>query len=236
MTHKNPIPCTLLMIVLLLASGCAATKETVTRGKAFPLVYSEQPNSIVVLPPVNESTFPEAGKYYMANIEKPLLSAGYTMFPPEKVTSILEEKGLHDTESLYALPMETLRQYFDADAVLYTRIKQWEESHTGLISRLIISIEAEIVSSKTSQQLWSYNSGLNVDLNTVKTTGGTMLSLVGSINNDEEKAATDCMAHALKANTKLLRNLPAGPDHEDYLHDQEVELIGAIPEKYTSQQ
>ena len=236
MTHKNSIPHTLLLIVLLLASGCAATKETVTRGKAFPLIYSEQPISIVVLPPVNQSSFPEAGNYYMATIEPPLLSAGYSMFPAKKVTSIIEEKGLSNTKLLYAVPMETLRKYFDADAVLYSRIKQWEECHTGLISRLIISIEAEIVSLKTSQQLWSYNSFLNVELNAEKTTVGAIAFLAESINNDEEKAVADAMARALKANTRLLRNLPAGPTHEDYLHDQEVELIGVIPEKYTSLQ
>ncbi len=195
-------------------------------------MYAEQPGSVVVLPPVNTSTLPEASDYYLATIAEPLTATGYTVLPAATVRNIMEQEKLSDTESLYSLPQETLAKYFNADAVLYARLKQWDVTRTSLLYRLIISIETELVSTKTSEQLWRYNTSINIDLNTVKSTGGSVLSLLeGAKEEDVDKATAEAIAYALKLNTKLVRDLPFGPEHESYLQDQNTELIGTIPEK-----
>lgn len=235
MRQRKPITFSALIVIILLLSSCATTVKTekiiVTRSEAFPDMYSEQPRSILVLPPINTSITPEATAYYMATIETPLSAAGYHMLPAESVSNTIKQKGLTDTQVLYTVPLKTLYEYFGSDAVLYTRIKQWEVADTGLISRLIISIESEIMSTKTSKQIWSYNRSINVDLNTVKTTGGSIQLLLESLSTDVDKATVDSLAYALRATTKLTQNLPFGPEHEGHLQDQEVELIGTIPEK-----
>lgn len=235
MIYRKSITFSALIVVILLATGCAEKNVAVaTRGAAFPNIYSEQPRSILVLPPINKSTTPEATTYYMATIEMPLTSRGYDVLPAESVTDILRQNGIYDTNLLYTMPLDTLYKYFGSDAVLYTRINQWEEAHTGLISRLIISIEAEIVSTKTSTQLWVYNSSVNVDLNTVKTTGGSIQLIIDAMTTDVDKATADSIAYTLRATTKLTRDLPFGPQHEDYLQDQPVKLIGHLPPENNS--
>lgn len=236
MFSKNGITFLLLAALLFSVMGCTTTSTTkrniITRAEAFPQVYEEQPHSIAVLPPINTSTLPEAGNYYMATIAPPLTAAGYQVINEEQVNAAIEKNNLEDTEALYSLAPETLGDYFASDAILYAHIRQWDVTHTALLSRLIISIEAEIVSTKTAQQLWRYNTSLNIDLNAVKSTGGKALSLLkGMKQEDVDKATADALDRALKLNTKLARDLPFGPGHENYLQDQEFELIGTVPEK-----
>jgi len=235
MLAKNGITFLLLAIIFLSAPGCSKTTTTkriiLTRGEAFPQLYKEQPRSIVALPPINTSTLPEAGDYYISTIATALNAAGYQVTPEETVKHVIDQNTLHDN-SLYSLPPQTLGQYFGSDAALFARIKQWDVAHTALLSRLIISIEAEIISTKTSKQLWRYNTSINIDLNAVKSTAGAGLSLLeGMRKEDVDKATADALSHALQLNTKLIRDLPFGPGHEDYLQDQKMELIGSIPGK-----
>ncbi len=185
----------------------------------------------MVLPPVNSSALAEATEYYINTIEKPLTLAGYDVLSEETVTKTIQEKNLQDTEALYALPPETLHDYFGTDMVLYSRIKQWNMAKTGLISRLIISVESEIISTKTSQQLWRYNSSLNIDLDTIKSIGGSVHVLLKEMLTDADEATVIAMSYALRLNNKLIRDLPYGPTHEQYLQDQETKMIGIVPEK-----
>ncbi|AGF77124.1 hypothetical protein UWK_00543 [Desulfocapsa sulfexigens DSM 10523] len=235
MLSKNGITFLLLAALLFSVMGCGTTstikRSIITRGEAFPQMYEEQPRSIAILPPLNTSTLPEAGNYYMATITTPLNAAGYQVTPEETVKNVIDQNTLHDN-SLYSLPPQTLGQYFGSDAALFARIKQWDVAHTALLSRLIISIEAELISTKTSKQLWRYNTSINIDLNAVKSTAGAGLSLLaGMKKEDVDKATADALSHALQLNTKLIRDLPFGPGHEDYLQDQKMELIGSIPGK-----
>ncbi len=222
------------MAVLFLTSGCnTASKKSalITRGEAFTQIYTEKPRSIVVLPPINTSTLPRATDYYMATIEEPLSQAGYDVLPQISVNKIIEKKNVQDTKALYSLPLNTLYEFFDTDTVLYTRIKQWDIAQTGLISRLIISIEAEILSTKTSQQLWRYNSSLNIDLNTLKSSTGSLQVLIQEMLSDSDEATETATAYGQRLNSKLTRDLPYGPNHTEYLKDQENEMIGSVPEK-----
>jgi|GEM_PF-294265 len=241
MLSKNGITFLLLTALLFSVVGCTTTSTTkrniITRGEAFPQMYEKQPRSIAVLPPLNTSTLPEAGNYYMATIATPLSAAGYQVINEEQVNAAMEKNNLDDTESLYSLAPETLGDAFASDAILYAHIRQWDVTHTALLSRLILSIEAELVSTKTSKQLWRYNTSINIDLNAVKSTAGAGLSLLeGMKKEDVDKATADALAHALQLNTKLIRDLPFGPGHEDYLQDQKMDLIGSVPEKSILQQ
>jgi len=162
-------------------------------------------------------------------MKTPLIGKGYNVLPPKFVTEISNQKGIFDTKVLYDMPLETLSEIFDSDAVLYTHIQQWREVHTGLISRLIISMDTELVSLKTSKQLWIYSSSVNVDLNTGKTGGGSLQLIIEGMETDVDKKTEESIAHTLKATTKLTRDLPFGPNHKDYQQDQQVGLIGSPP-------
>ena len=219
----------LLMVVLpLLLSGCETTHQ-VTKGEEFPGMYEEQPRSLLILPPINESTDVEAKAYYMTTVEVPFALSGYYVFPVEMVSDIMKQEGVYDTEVLYQVPHEKFREYFGADAVLYTRIKKWDISYMVIASSLTVSIESEIVSTKSSQQLWTYTGTVVVDLSGGNTGGGMAGLIAQAIVTAVNTAAADYVDYARVANTRLIGTLPVGPYHEMYMQDQDVQLVDQTP-------
>jgi hypothetical protein len=212
-----------VLILMILVSGCTP-RPVATKADIFPRMYEEQPRSILILPPMNESTDAEAKSYYMTTIEMPFALMGYYIFPVEMVSDIMKQEGVYDTELLYHLPLDKFYEYFGADAVLYTRIKKWDVAYAVIASSLTIVIEAEIVSTKTSQQLWKYTGSVHIDLGGGNNAGGLAGLLVSAIATAVNTAAVDYVDYAHVANARLIRTLPVGPYHPNYLKDQAMPL------------
>ncbi len=219
------IPALLLGLTL---AGCAIPQK-VTKGEEFPLMYQEAPRSIVILPPMNETTAAEAKDYYMTTIEQPFAQVGYYVFPVEMVSDIMKQEGVYDTELLYDLPLAKFYEYFGADAVLFSHIKKWDVSYAVLASNLTVSIESEIVSTRTSQKLWSYTGTVVVDLSGGDTGGGLGGLIAKAIVTAINTASADYVKYARVANTRLIYTLPAGPYHEMYQLDQGVQIVDQTP-------
>ncbi|MDQ7067442.1 MAG: DUF799 family lipoprotein [Sulfurimonas sp.] len=111
---------------------------------------------MLILPPMNESIDAEAKDYYMTTTEMPFALMGYYTFPTEMVSDIMKQEGVYDTEILYNMPLDKYYEYFGADTVLFTRIKVGYFIYGTCFKFRTISIEAKIVSTKTSEELWKY--------------------------------------------------------------------------------
>jgi len=221
---------TLLGFVLsaLILTGCGPAY--VTKGTEFPKMYEQQPRSILILPPMNESTDAEAKDYYMTTTEMPFALMGYYTFPTEMVADIMKQEGVYDTEVLYNLPLDKYYEYFGADTVLFTRIKKWDVSYMVLASSLTISIEAKIVSTKTSEELWGYTGTVVVDLSGGNTGGGIGGLIAKAIVAAVNTATADYVQHARTANQRIIYTLPFGPYHELHMKDQSAQLIDQTPQ------
>ena len=95
---KNKI--IILILSLIIINWCATI---ITKGEAFPKMYKDKPVSILVLPPINESTAADAKEYYSSTIAEPLSFAGYYVFPIEIVNEVLKQEGIYDTELIVDL-------------------------------------------------------------------------------------------------------------------------------------
>lgn len=215
-------------IIVFIFTGCGATY--VTKGTEFPKMYEQQPRSILILPPMNESTDAEAKDYYMTTTEMPFALMGYYTFPTEMVSEIMKQEGVYDTEILYNLPLDKFYEYFGADTVLFTRIKKWDLSYMVLASKLTIQIEAKIMSTKTSEQLWKYVGTVVVDLSGGDGGGGIAGLIASAIVTAVNSASADYVEYARQANGRIIYTLPVGPYHEKYMKDQDVKLIDQTPE------
>lgn len=205
--------------------GCAAASPQPTKGTLFPKMYEEQPRSLLILPPMNESTDAEAKDYYMTTVEMPYALMGYYTFPVEMVGDIMKQEGIYDTELLYEMPLDKFAEYFGADAVLFTRIKKWDVSYMVVASNLSVAIESKIVSTKTSEVLWSYNGRIVVDLGGGNNANGGLSGLiVSAIATAINTASADYVKYARQVNARMMYGLPTGPYHELYLQDKEIPL------------
>ena len=214
---KNKI--IILILSLIIINGCAI----ITKGEAFPKMYKEKPVSILVLPPINESTAADAKEYYSTTIAEPLSFAGYYVFPIEIVNEVLKQEGIYDTELIVDLDPSKFKEYFGADAVLFTKIIAWNTSYYVMGGNVKVHIAFDLVSTKTGETLWSYNDKLTVDTtaddNELGGAAGLLLQLAATA---VQTAAQDYTPLAKKVNTTVLQTIPFGIYHTQHGTDQSL--------------
>ena len=71
-----------LVLTLLCALFFSSCAQTITRGNQYAKMYEEQPTSIVVMPPINQTNFVEAKDYFYTTMHMPLCEKGYYVYSP----------------------------------------------------------------------------------------------------------------------------------------------------------
>ncbi|TWX72634.1 GNA1162 family protein [Colwellia sp. C1TZA3] len=217
-------------LVVVIVSGCASPSY-VTKIDEFPEMYNEKPRSLLIMPPINLSTAADAKAYYATTVEIPIAFQGYYTFPYELTTEILKQEGIYDAELVYDMPLGKFHEYFGADAVLFTKIVEWDTDYAVIASSLTVSIDAEIKSTKSSQTLWKYTGTVVVDLSGGNSGGGLAGLLVGAIVTAVNTAAADYTDYAKKANSRFVGTVPVGPYHPLYLKDQKIKVMQQMPKE-----
>ncbi len=228
MSYKTVLALIAITVTAITFTGCAPAYAT--KASEFPRMYEEQPRSILILPPMNESTDAEAKDYYMTTIEMPFALAGYYTFPVEMVGDIMKQEGVYDTETLYNVPLGKFYEYFGADTVLLTYIKKWDLSYMVIASTLTVSIEAKLLSTKTSEELWKYTATVVVDLSGGDTGGGIAGLIAKVVVAAINSSTADYVQYAHTVNRQMISTLPAGPYSGAYMKDQGVNFIDQTPQ------
>ncbi len=217
-------PVLLLLSVFLV--GCVSV-DKLTKAEAYPLMYEERPHVIAVLPPINNTTSADAKEYYMTTVAEPLNQLGYYVIPVEIMTDVLQSEGLTDTELFRDQSMRQLGETFGADAVLFTEINEWDKNYAVIASSLIISIDAQLKSTKTDQVLWSYRGRIVADLTGQSGNSGNIVAdlVASAIVTAINTAAADYVNYAQLATSSLLYSIPLGRYREGYMADGESVVI-----------
>jgi hypothetical protein len=212
-----------ICLMILLLTSCAP--KMVTKADKFPLMYEERPVSILLLPPINETTAADAKEYYSTTLQEPISFSGYYVFPYEVTSEVLKMEGIYDAELLKDLPVTKFREYFGADAVLFTTIKKWDISYIVIASNLTVSIDCELKSTKSDQILWSYNGTVVIDLSGGGSGGSVAGLIVKSIVTAINTATADYVPYARVANYRAISSVPYGKYHKGYLQDKEQKIV-----------
>ncbi len=207
----------------LLLSACGP--KMVTKGEKFPLLYEEAPSAILVLPPINQTTAANAKEYYSTTIQEPLSFTGYYVFPYEVTAEILKMEGIYDAELLTNVSLPKFREYFGADAVLFTTIKKWDLSYIVIASTLTVSVDCQLKSTHSDQVLWEYNGTVVVDLSGGSSGGGLAGLIAKVIVTAISTATTDYVPYARLANYNALSSMPYGKYHENFNRDRDQKII-----------
>ena len=210
-------------------SACAPKQST--KVTEFPLMYEEKPASILILPPINESTAADAKEYYSTTIQEPLAFSGYYTFSYPITADILKMEGIYDTELLVNMPLAKFKEYFGADSVLFTTIKKWDLSYMVLASTLTVSVDCELKSTTSDRTLWKYTGTVVVDLSGGDTGGGIAGLIAKAIITAVSSAMADYVPYARQANYRALASMPYGKYHVQHNKDQNVKFIDQTPEK-----
>lgn len=147
---RNIIRACGVMAILLLV-GCASGPTTVYD---YSKLKEENPLSILVLPPLNESLDVDASYSFLSQVTYPLAESGYYVFPVAVVNDVFRHNGMTEPGEIHGIAPEKLRDIFAADAVVYLKITEYGTSYKVLSSDTRVSAEARLVSLKTGEELW----------------------------------------------------------------------------------
>lgn len=206
------------ILACCLVSSCGMM-STVTRGSQYAKMYEEKPITLLVMPPINNSTNVEAKDLLYTSISRPLIEAGYYVFSPLLAMDILKAESAYDAELFFESSLEAFNSYFGADAVVFSVIDKWAKKGLGIETK----IRYVIKSAYTNEILFDRSCDLYLDLSVNSTSSygllGALVDLAASAINT---AVTNHIVAARKANYFILGDIPRGQYNPDHMLDKEV--------------
>jgi hypothetical protein len=139
----------LLPFLLVFSTGCVTTP---------PFDYSSfrkhRPRSILVLPPLNQTTDVNAPYTYLSTITRPLAECGYYVFPVAVVDAYMKENGLPSPEEMHGVALDKIKNIIGADAVLYVTIEEWGQKYIVIQSITTIKAKARLINTASGEVIW----------------------------------------------------------------------------------
>jgi hypothetical protein len=198
----------------LLAAGCVTAQPyDYTNYRLHP------PRSIVVLPPLNQSTAVEATYGYLTTVTRPLAERGYYVFPIAVVDQFLKENGLPGAGEMHQVPVEKLAEILGADAVLFVTVEQYGTKYLLIDSVTTVAARGRLVDTRTGLLLWE---GRRVLQHSSSSGQSNLVAMVVTAAISQVVNTTTDAAHGLSPQLNVLlfhqkdRGLLYGPYHPRY--------------------
>ena len=192
--------------------------NTVTRESQYAKMYEEKPITLLVMPPINNSTNVEAKDLLYTSISRPLVEAGYYVISPLLAMDVLKAESAYDSEMFFDAPLTAFQNYFGADAVVFSVIDTWAKKGMGIETE----IRYVIKSAYTNEILFDRSCDLYLDLSVDSGATGLLGALVDLAASAINTAATDHIIAARKANYYILRDIPRGKYSPEHMLDKET--------------
>ena len=192
--------------------------NSVTRESQYAKMYEEKPVTLLVMPPINNSTNVEAKDLLYTSISRPLVEAGYYVISPLLAMDVLKAESAYDAEMFFDAPLTSFQKYFGADAVVFSVIDKWAKKGLGIQTK----IRYVIKSAHTNEILFDRSCDLYLDLSINSNSNSALSALVNLAASAINTATTDHIIAARKANYFILRDIPRGKYSPEYMQDKEV--------------
>ena len=208
----------LYFIILCCMTASCGMISTVTRESQYAKMYEEKPITLLVMPPINNSTNVEAKDLLYTSISRPLVEAGYYVISPLLAMDVLKAESAYDSELFFDAPLTPFQNYFGADAVVFSIIDTWAKKGTGIETK----IRYVIKSAYSNEILFDRSCDLYLDLSIDSGANGLLGALVDLAASAINTAATDHIKAARKANYYILSDIPRGKYSPDYMLDKGI--------------
>ena len=198
-----------ILLFLLSITGCQAPQ--ITKGEAFPNMYTEKPTSILVVPAINLTTAADAAALYATTIAKPLAESGYYVFSIPFVEQFLHQEGIVDGEQVANVPLQKFKEIFDADTVLFVTLNSWDTNYYITGGNVTVGAKFELKSTASNQTIWQYD-----DVVVHNTSGNSGNLLADIISTAISTAIVDYVPIANVVNQRIVNSMPRGIYHKKH--------------------
>lgn len=137
-----------LLLAVAIVAGCASPPD-------YSAFRAHHPRSILVIPPINESTDLKATYGVLSTVTRPLAEMGYYVFPVAVIDQFLKENGMPTPGEMNQIPLNKIDEVIGADAVLYLVVNQYGTKYSIIDSSSIVRMHARLVDVQTGNLLWS---------------------------------------------------------------------------------
>ena len=201
------------LLVIASLAGCVTVQPyDYTNYRAHP------PRSILVLPPLNQSTDVLGPYSYLSTVSRPLAEHGFYVYPVAVIDEYLKQNGMPTAGEMHQIPLEKVSEVIGADAVLYLTLEQYGSKYQVVSANSIVSVSARLVDTRTGTLLWD---GKATAQNGSGGSGNIFADMIAAAITQAINSKMDS-AHAVcpLANTMLFeadkRGLPYGPYSPKY--------------------
>lgn len=202
-----------VLISCFMAMGCA---PLLTRGEQYAKMYEQKPATILVMPPINNTTNVEAKDLLYTSISKPLVESGYYVISPYLAMEVLKQESAYDAELFINAALTPFQKYFGADAVIFSIIDTWAKQGFGIRTNITYIVK----SAHTNDVLFEKSCDLYLNLSTSSGSNTAFGAIVDLIASAVNTATTDHIAAARKANYYIFTDIPRGKYHPSFMQDQ----------------
>src|ERR1035437_652076 len=131
------------LVGLLALTGCVTSKHYDHTNSGAP-----PPRSIVVLPPLNQSTDIKGTYSYLSTVTRPLAEMGYYVFPVAEVDQLMKENGMPTAGEMHQVPPSKIGEIIGADSVLYVTLRKYGSKYQVISSVTTVTADAKLVDAK----------------------------------------------------------------------------------------
>lgn len=201
---------------MLLLASCSSY----TRGSLYPKFYEEKPVTILVMPPINNTTNVDAKDLLHTSISQPLIEAGYYVVSPHLALEMLKAESAYDAELFVDKDAAVFARVFGADAVIFSVIDEWRKVGVGIQTKIHYMVK----STKTNEVIFDRTCDLFLDLSTEvsskkdKSLLGAILDVTATVVNT---ALTDHIVAARKCNRYVFSDIPRGKYSPKFMKDMD---------------
>jgi hypothetical protein len=172
---------------LALLTGCA----TKTPPWDYTAFRAAKPQSLLVLPPLNESPDIKATPSVWAHATLPLSEAGYYVLPVALVDQTFKQNGVTTAHDAHEIPTQKLREVFGADAAVYIKVTEYGTSYAVVASETKVVATARVVDLRSGTLLWQGAARASSAEQGQQTPGGLVGLLVAAAVKQALSSTTD---------------------------------------------
>ena len=216
---KKTIIVILAVSALILSSCGTAKKERITREAQYAAMYAYRPVTLLVMPPINKTSFVDAKELLYTSISKPLAERGYYVISPFLAMEILKAESAYDSEMFIDAPLDKFNSFFGADAVVFSEINTWTKRGMGIDTEIRYIIKM----ARTGEVVFDRSCDLYLDLSVDAGSNSLIGSLVSLTASAINTAVTNHIEAARMANSYIFRDMPFGKYSPGYDEDRGFE-------------
>ena len=199
----------LLILVALVMTGCVPQKNI-----DWSAYEAADPQSILVVPVVNNTLNVDAPNYMLSTLSVPLAERGYYVYPVNTVKVILEQEGFYEAEQIHGASSASLAEMFNAEAILYVTIQRWDAKYALFSTSVTVQFDYLMVNSEGAE-IWEAEKKMVYTPENNDSGDPLVNLLVMAISAAVTRAAPNYMPLARSANQQVMvlgpTALPAGP-------------------------